>query len=406
MKHIAILERLFLTAACFATATTARSSHENIFQRQSTCPESSFKRCPQAGLPANFCCDPDTTCIALAGNTTVLCCPAGQTCATIAPIPCDITAQNATLHPNNALKTTALSGVLAECGNNNLCCPFGYSCGDGACKLNPDQKASPLSSSTSKASSSPTSTRRSTTTSPSSSTTSSRTSLLTTATPSNSPQTNDTCSLPLEKECDKFPAGAVLAGFFPGIAVGILLSVAGICLLGAQRRRAARKSIQSFGNNISEPRPNHDMRSDFLRKPPQTPSTTAAGSTPGRHQSLNRVRSMFRRSGNGAGGLSPVMPPIPLQIHKVQNGSGGGGGAGYMQWPPVTPPLQREPSFENIDIFADGQTASALREREREHSARDGHQTTFGGMMESGGFAGLKKGQRGYSQLLPDPPRR
>ena len=73
---------------------------------------------------------------------------------------------------------------------------------------------------------------------------------------------------------------------------------------------------------------------------------------------------------------------------------------------PVTPPLQREPSYEDINIFADGDTASALRERERGNGRangsapprfpgmRDSHQTTFSDMMERSGLAGLQKGQR------------
>lgn len=59
---------------------------------------------------------------------------------------------------------------------------------------------------------------------------------------------------------------------------------------------------------------------------------------------------------------------------------------------PVTPALQREPSYENIDIFADGDTASALREREKRSDSQ--RMTTFSDMMEKSGLAGLQKGQR------------
>ena len=66
---------------------------------------------------------------------------------------------------------------------------------------------------------------------------------------------------------------------------------------------------------------------------------------------------------------------------------------------PITPHLQREPSYEDINIFADGDTASALRERERLGvgcgvGLRASHQTTFTDMMERSGLAGLQKGQR------------
>ena len=67
---------------------------------------------------------------------------------------------------------------------------------------------------------------------------------------------------------------------------------------------------------------------------------------------------------------------------------------------PVTPHLQREPSYEDINIFADGDTASALRERERldlgGRTMRASQQTTFTDMMERSGLAGLQKGQREY----------
>jgi hypothetical protein len=62
---------------------------------------------------------------------------------------------------------------------------------------------------------------------------------------------------------------------------------------------------------------------------------------------------------------------------------------------PVTPILQREPSYENIDIFADGDTASALRESEKRSGSQ--RMTTFSDMMEKSGLAGLQKGQRKFS---------
>jgi len=83
----------------------------------------------------------------------------------------------------------------------------------------------------------------------------------------------------------------------------------------------------------------------------------------------------------------PPAPPIPLNVRREQR--------------PVTPVLQREPSYEDISIFTDGNTASSLREREVRnglqasvHDARASHQTTFSDMMERSGLAGLQKGQR------------
>jgi hypothetical protein len=219
--------------------------------------------------------------------------------------------------------------------------------------------------------------------------------------------------------CDRFPAPAILIGFFPGLVLGILLTVASVCVLGARRRNQARRNSNgsSFGN-ISEPRPTGgtgDMRTDFLRKIPQSPSTVnTAGATPQRSTTIRRMKSMFRKSGpnqrglaqgtmpgGGGGGNAPPVPvPMPMTT------------ASRNAPPPVTPPLQREPSYEDINIFADGDTASALRERERQNhqqddtnahgglgvqmtgDARASHQTTFSDMMERSGLAGLQKGQR------------
>jgi hypothetical protein len=70
---------------------------------------------------------------------------------------------------------------------------------------------------------------------------------------------------------------------------------------------------------------------------------------------------------------------------------------------PVTPILQREPSYEDINIFADGDTASALRENGLagpSRNTRTSHQTTFSDMMEKSGLAGLQKGQRKCLALI------
>lgn len=76
--------------------------------------------------------------------------------------------------------------------------------------------------------------------------------------------------------------------------------------------------------------------------------------------------------------------------------------------------MQREPSYEDISIFTDGNTASSLRERERERNngklgaglqgrndVRASHQTTFSDMMDRSGVppAGLKKNSRESSPI-------
>ena len=85
-----------------------------------------YNLCGQ-GLPVNFCCSPDTQCIALASNTTALCCPLGFDCNAITPTTCSTELMNAENHPQSPILTTALDAELPSCGKGT-CCPFGYEC--------------------------------------------------------------------------------------------------------------------------------------------------------------------------------------------------------------------------------------------------------------------------------------
>lgn len=137
---------LLSTIPSFASALYIQVSPSELFGRQdSTCGDSSYTQCNQAGLPDDFCCPADHSCIALAGKTTALCCPDGSDCNGIRPIPCDISLQDKSLHPENVVMTNALTGTLPKCAG--LCCPFGYSCDGENCILNSDQNAKPLTSS-------------------------------------------------------------------------------------------------------------------------------------------------------------------------------------------------------------------------------------------------------------------
>jgi hypothetical protein len=382
MRQIRIFEQVMLAAACLAIPTEAYAS-SNLFER-ATCSAAGYSQCASiaASFPPNFCCPANSNCIALAGNTTLLCCPTGQDCSLIQPIACDVSLQNATSHPNNILKTTALSVPLAQCAGQ--CCPFGFSCDGTNCILNKNQDSVPSAASSTSTTVVPTSPAKPASTS-----------------------TNPTAAL--TASCNKFPVTAILVGFFPGLALGVLSTIACVCLLGARRRNTDRRRSGSSFGNISEPQPVGDMRTDFLRKPPQTPSSSAGSRLTGVH----RVRSLFRKSTvpnspATTGRSSPRQaPPIPTMAQKQQAR-------------PVTPPLQRalsrEPSYEDINIFADGHTASSLRERqEGGHgdglappmvNPRESGQTTFTDLMERSGLAGLSKGQRKSSHLLPQYIRR
>lgn len=406
-KH-SLLMMVSLLSSNFTKAST-------IFER-ATCPQASYVQCANTGLPSDFCCPSTSTCIALAQNTTLLCCPSGSDCSTIQPITCDITQQSITSHPENTLKTTALTATLEKCGGN--CCPFGYTCVNGNCKMNADQADSVPGQQQSPAVSSGISPVA----------TSSGTQITATSgnlSPTNplSTSTASSTGTPITiipKKCDKFPVEAILIGLFPGIAIGAILALLTVCFLG-RRKPSQRKSGSSFGN-ISDPVPTSDVRTDFLRKMPQTPSTSADG-TPQRNKTITRVQSLFRKS--TATGMTnsptiayqnsppPALPdPLNIQRHKQTN----------VPNRPVTPPLQREPSFEDINIFTDADTASSFRQVRAQQNqnqsqninhlgvppvfgvqgqGRGSHNTTFTDLMEKSGLAGLQKGQRTY-QLLED----
>ncbi|ATZ45635.1 hypothetical protein BCIN_01g03810 [Botrytis cinerea B05.10] len=416
-KH-SLLIIVTLLSSNFAQANT-------IFER-ATCPQADYVQCANTGLPSDFCCPSTSTCIALAQNTTLLCCPSGSDCSTIQPITCDITQQNITSHPENTLKTTALTATLEQCGSN--CCPFGYTCVNGNCQMNADQADSVPGQQQSSAGSTGTSSIA--TSSGTQVTATSGSPSFTNPSSTSTPSSTGTPITIIPKTCDKYPVEAILIGLFPGIAIGALLALLTVCCLG-RRKPSQRKSGSSFGN-ISDPVPTSYVRTDFLRKMPQTPSTSAGG-TPRRNKTITRVQSLFRKSTATGMSNSPTIAyqnspppalPIPLNIQRNKQ----------MQVPnrPITPPLQREPSFEDINIFTDADTASSFRQvREQQNQTqsqsvnhlgvpptfgiqaqeRGSHNTTFTDMLEKSGLAGLQKGQpyvyRGsVTAYTPSPPQR
>ncbi|CZR67063.1 uncharacterized protein PAC_16962 [Phialocephala subalpina] len=145
MSSFPFVASIFLAFLIYPTSSSLSrqnfsSGPSDIIVRASTCPDPAYVQCPQSSvLPSNFCCPSASSCVVLAANTTVLCCPNGVTCQTIKSIPCDISALNVTLHPDNDLKTTALLNALPICGS--ACCPFGYSCNSATnCGMNTNQE--------------------------------------------------------------------------------------------------------------------------------------------------------------------------------------------------------------------------------------------------------------------------
>ncbi|OTA95110.1 hypothetical protein M434DRAFT_29145 [Hypoxylon sp. CO27-5] len=134
--------------------------------------------------PAEFCCKEEATCLLVAANTTVICCPPGRLCRVIEAISCDL---NLLQFPSE-IQSTFRQGNLTEC--NNGCCPWGYFCNAGNnCELAANQAEPPpgaeVSSSTTSSTSHPisssTSSLTSSSTTPSTSSSSSTSTSLTTS---------------------------------------------------------------------------------------------------------------------------------------------------------------------------------------------------------------------------------
>lgn len=373
MGRVRILS-LLVFAIVFPGSTIAFSTPaRELFDRQSSCPHSGYTQC--SGVPSGFCCAPSSTCLVLANNTTLLCCPSGDDCSTIAPINCNIQQQNITLHSDAPILTTNLTATLSSCGSEG-CCPLGYSCSGSACVINVNQGSAPSHTSSITGTSTPTVVPIATSTS---------------GTPSApavtaNPSAVQTCSAAVQADCNAFPAGAILAGFFPGMLAGALLACAGFCLFGAYRRKQSRLS-GSFGKisaSISDPiYQGSAMRTDFIRKQNSAPTT------PTRQPTIQRVRSLFRRSA-AANGTEMAMTSSPVPLPQPQAS-------------PRTPRLQREPSGESINIFADPSTA---REGSR---GRESNQTTFTDMMRRADLPDVRQGEPFVPRLSPKnyntPPR-
>ena len=248
-----------------------------LLPRQSnSCSVSGYTPCNQ-GLPSNFCCAPNTSCVAFNGGASAICCPAGHECTNIQPINnCDNTQLNATLFPLNPVHSTDLVNNLFSCGSKT-CCPAGYSCQNNQCFMNNQTSASSTISASSLA---PTSTltpnKASSTATPAS------------TSPSSSTSHSATTIVPVAESrthCNSFPVEAVLVGFFPGFLVGALLATLIIICLGRQNQRKEHRrqsgDLGSVTAHVSDPiyQDAGATRTDFLRR-----------------ASKSRARSLFSRS--------------------------------------------------------------------------------------------------------------
>ncbi|EAS29243.2 uncharacterized protein CIMG_07989 [Coccidioides immitis RS] len=349
---ICTLQSLLITAHCASISGLAF----DIWPRDTeSCAEPNLSRCPDDKLPSNFCCPRSSTCLSLDDSTTLVCCPKGRDCTTIRPITCDIQRQNVSKDPSSVVKTTKLLEPLSQCGSG--CCPHGYVCDNGSCKV--DTTPSKTASSTSTTTPEPTSTSLPAITTIS-------------ATPLSIPSLNESTS----EDCPAIPGVAVAAGFFPGIVAGILISMA-FCYWQKRRRNKNSSSptkINHFHHksddgailSISDPIPSSaqdSVRTDFLRHHGSLERRENSRSV--RERASTRVRSFF------APKLTITIPDSSTM--------------------PITPPNQiyprREPSMESIRVYSPIRLNEGQALPSRNVNARDSRPpTTFSQMMESVGF--------------------
>lgn len=311
------------------------------------------------GLPANFCCASNDTCIPFNSGASAICCPPGSTCLSFEPIPCDINALNATAFPSNPLHTTALTADLPACGAG--CCPQGYACQNNQCTTNSPSSSASTSSASSTSTSKPSAT----------SSTSTSASAAPTSAVSNTPSqasTSQGWSSP----------GLVIGVFVGGLAVGAII-LALICLCCSRRRRKAKEANGDFGRvnaTVSDPiyHESGATRTDFLRR--DSKSKYAPSPT----RSVSRVRSLFSRSSSVAqrrrtNDVEINMDTLP---RTPDNRTGG---------------AKREPSMESIKIYSPPDA--------RYGSPPPSRGTTFSDMMAA---AGWKQNEQ-YGGYLGSPGR-
>ena len=270
----------------------------------------------------SFCCQAGAICISFNNDQNVLCCPAGNNCRTVMPISCSVNLFNATLFPNNPLHGSKPVKDLAKCGEK--CCPPGFTCKDGLCLA--DDTSTTGAAAPASLSSAPGTRPTPTPTSVGS-----------------GPANTNPVDLDASVICNQFPVGAVLVGFFPGLIVGSLLTIAFILCCGRRNKQGKHNDSDStlgpVAAKISDPiyHDNGANRTDFLRrksrKSPKTPSTLGSRSSVS-SPPISRVRSLFSRT--------PTMTSKRWDRDSQR------------QDMPATPPnqIKREPSMESITIWS------------------------------------------------------
>ncbi|PUU80717.1 hypothetical protein B9Z19DRAFT_1170580 [Tuber borchii] len=104
------------------TSAHSYSTGPTIFRRQLPCESGESEGPPVLCEVKNYCCPSGSRCISIENNTSVVCCKNGEFCNEIFPINCESTPS-----PTGVPASANSSSKAIQCGR--LCCPEGYECG-------------------------------------------------------------------------------------------------------------------------------------------------------------------------------------------------------------------------------------------------------------------------------------
>jgi hypothetical protein len=381
----------------FASLITPTQASSLLFRQAETCGGTAgFQQCG-TGFPSSFCCPKRSTCMSLNTGSSVqsvICCPSGSDCAYIQPTTCDIKQLNATLHPDNQMHLSETDGIdLPKCGDK--CCSLGYTCQAGMCAK--DTTATPSPSPTSTANSTPSSTS-----------------------PASASQTSDGSSAVPVQTGSSFDGRSFAAGFFPGIVIGALSTLALLWIIKKRRESQAKSRYSGdFGHvarQISDPiyDPQHAARTDFMRRGSQSAQTSPNSTdrivqgmkeTKPEHGLTPRIKSMWDRTPKLNFGFqtpelpaNPRAPPAvragnaytdpyqtpqqkPKRIHSARRTSSRRSSAQHR------PEVVRSGSSETIDVLMPAPSFLLPPQPMRENRFTAGSaNTTFTKLMERAGF--------------------
>jgi hypothetical protein len=408
-----------------------------LFMRQSSCAPN-FNPCNNDNFPDYFCCKSGQRCIALAGETTVLCCPEGSDCLKIQPIPCDISLQNGEKHGDAVVKTTALGGTLVGC--KGQCCPFGYSCSSGECVMDKNQNAAPIQTNSGKpgptrtgaAGGGPISTGDTSSPTDGPDTTGGASDGSSNGSSDGSSEGSSENESGESGESSGPPVAAIAGGVTAAVVVLLGAAVFAFIFLRKKKKKEESqsgsppklsRSTSSFGNLISNPivGDNTQFRNDFARAPGPRDPMNEPDSVTGAliDSSVNSPET----------GAMLAVPPAAAQMGGQQHAMGYGGygnldAAAYQQAPyvdmpyvdhdnglmPQTPRQHREPSSVSNNVFADP-NITPDRTPESNNDRRYTNMTTFTQMLDNADLGGVARGESylPYTPnggLAPPMPRR